>query len=305
MHKGTPSYLIGTGGWEHAAFDQYLYPAPGADSLEKLAYYSSFFDAVEVRSTFWDESLSEKDAAGWCDAVSMNKRFRFMVKLHSSFTHKKLIKPQTTRNMRAVLHELSKRERLGALLVQFPYAFTNTSANRYHVVKLAELFSGFPVHIEFRHESWNTPGLLSFMSEHSVSPVSADLPRIKQLMPLVTGVAGETAYIRLHGRNEKGWLLNGMDARYDYLYNSREIREIGRRIEALSARCSQVVIMCNNTTGGKALASALQLSSVIRGDRHMRIPGNTMNAFPHLADIGYAEFAEETLLAAQGYRRVI
>ena len=95
-----PAIMFGTGGWDHGVFDSCFYPNPGMDSLHKLNYYSRYFDTVEVRPTFWDESLSETDARGWMTAVAENKRFQFNVKLHSSFTHQKSIKPNTTRNVR-------------------------------------------------------------------------------------------------------------------------------------------------------------------------------------------------------------
>lgn len=297
--------MIGTGGWDHGSFDSCFYPNPDMDSLQKLNYYARYFDTVEVRPTFWDESLSEMDARGWNAAVAENKRFQFNVKLHSSFTHQKSIKPNITRNVRGLLQELAKADRLGALLIQFPYSFTYTSTHRYHVIKLAEIFSGFPLHAEFRHESWNQPNLLGFLGEHSLSPVNADLPRIKQLMPFITGTAGDTAYLRLHGRNEQGWLKNGLDARYDYLYNNREIHEISRRLEIASGRCKKIVVVCNNTTNGKAIANAFRLSSTAHKGKRIPIPQETLAAFPQLADIANPIELEPSLIEAGDYRRAM
>ena len=233
MRKQPVQYSIGIGGWEHENLNQCFYGGGVEGSDEKLRSYARFFDTVEVRSTFWDETLWATDAMHWIAAVAENKRFRFNVKLHKSFTHAKVIKPELTSRVRGLLQELQRNERLGALLVQLPYAFTNTSGNRFHLVKLGELFRGFPVFVEFRHESWNQPTLMNFLSDNLLQPVNADLPRMKQLMPFITGVVGDTAYLRLHGRNEKGWLLNGMDTRYFYLYTGREWREIARRLHAL------------------------------------------------------------------------
>ena len=114
MEKGAVTYLVGIGGWEHDAFDQCFYPRSSADSLEKLNYYARFFDTVEVRPTFWDDTLASDDAAKWIDAAKENKRFLFNIKLHQSFTHKKELKPETARRVRGILQELAKSERLGA-----------------------------------------------------------------------------------------------------------------------------------------------------------------------------------------------
>ena len=300
MEKGMTRFSVGLGGWEHEAFDHCFYPRPEMPSGERLAFYAGFFDAVEVRPTFWDETLTAADARAWMDAVGRTASFRFTLKLHSSFTHKKTIRPHLTRNFRGMAQELARGNRLGALLAQFPYAFTNTSSNRFHLEKIGEIFRGFPVHVEFRHESWHTPELLSLLAEYGLRLVSSDLPRVKQFMPFTTGVVGTDAYLRLHGRNERGWLLGGFDARYDYLYNGREMHEISRRLQSLAQRCGQVTVIFNNTTGGKAIANAFQLSAILANGRSSIIPPETLAAFPHLQSI--ARPIEGTLFSAEDYR---
>jgi len=303
MEKGAVSYLVGIGGWEHEAFDHCFYPGDCTGSLEKLSYYARFFDTVEVRPTFWDDTLTSKDASRWLDAVKESRHFLFNVKLHQSFTHKKELRPQSARHVRGILQELAKQDRLGALLVQFPYSFTNTSAHRFHLVKLGEVFSGFPIHVEFRHESWNQPTLPTFLAESGVVSVSVDLPRVKQFISFSSTVIGETAYLRFHGRNEKGWLLNGIDTRYDYLYNDREIRELNRRVDALALKCKRMILIFNNTTGGKAIANAFQLSASLREGKHALLPQATLNAFPHLLEV--ASIADTEGLLSSPYRQAI
>jgi uncharacterized protein YecE (DUF72 family) len=305
MHKPAPTYSIGIGGWEHAVLDSCFYPFEFTESNDKLAFYAGVFDTVEVRATFWDESLDEKDALQWIQAVRENKRFRFNVKLHGSFTHKQLIKPQQTRNMRGILHALLKADRLGTLLIQFPYGFTNTSANRFHVSKLAEVFAGYPLHIEFRHASWNHTSTWELLKENALSFVSIDTPRVKQFMPYSAAAAGESAYLRLHGRNEKGWLLNGMDARYDYLYNDKEMREIGRRFDILSGKSNHITVIFNNTTGGKAVANALQFAAMLRENKRVLVPDATLEEFPYLQDVAEPINGNQPLLTGGTYRRAM
>ena len=304
---GTESarYLVGVGGWEHEVFDECFYPRPRMSSVEKLSFFARYFDIAEVRQTFWDSDLGPDDAKSWAGSVSDNRAFRFSVKLHASFTHRKESKPGVTRSIRGLLSELSRQNRLAALLAQFPYAFTNTSANRFHLAKLGEIFRGFPVHVELRHESWSQPSLPGMLAEYGLSPVNADMPRVRQLMPFGTAVAAPSAYLRLHGRNEKGWLLNGYDARYDYLYNGREIQELRRRCEALPTKCSDVFIVCNNTTGGKAVANALQLRAALHPSRSVSVPPAVTRAFPHLADVARGNPGEASLFAGAGYREAM
>jgi uncharacterized protein YecE (DUF72 family) len=296
---------VGIGGWEHDVLDQCFYPAQHMDSLQKLAYYSRVFDTVEVRAAFWDDTLTAEDAQRWIQAVRENRRFTFNVKLHSSFTHKKVIKPNTARNVRSVLHELLKADRLGTLLIQFPYSYTNTSANRFHLVKLAEVFAGYPMHVEFRHDSWNQASTWELLQEHSLSPTSIDIPSIKQFMPHIAPAKSDHAYLRLHGRNDKGWLLNGMDSRYDYLYNAKELREILRRVDVLARKSNHATIIFNNTTGGKAMANALQLLSSLREGKQVFVPEATLRTFPHLHEIATVADKDLSLIGDREYRRAI
>jgi uncharacterized protein YecE (DUF72 family) len=297
-------YRVGLGGWEHEIFDSCFYPREGASSSDKLNYFARHFQAAEIRSTFWDDSLTAMDAQEWIGALHDAPGFLFNVKLHSTFTHGKSLRPDRTRIVRQILHEMARHNRLGSLLVQFPYSFTNTGGNRHHIVRLAEVFAGFPLHVEFRHQSWNHEGLITFLRENSLGVVGADMPRIKQYMPFITAVCGDTAYLRLHGRNEKGWMLNGYDARYDYQYNSREIREITRRLRGLEQRCRSVMVICNNNTGGKSLPLAFQLLSALREGKPVAVPPRTLKAFPFLRAIASPETGETPLLDAD-YRRAM
>ena len=306
MEKGQVNYLVGVGGWEHEVLDDCFYPLAGLTQTEKLSYYAGFFETTEVRQTFWDETLNAEDAKPWVETVAGSKTFLFNVKLNGSFTHKKTVKRDVAKNTIGMLQYLQEKQRLGALLMQFPYAFTNTSSNRIHLARLAEIFRGFPVHVELRHDSWQTPAQKNFLAENFLFPVNADMPRVKHLMPFSSNVAGETAYLRLHGRNEKGWLLDNYEARYDYLYNARELQELRRRLEALAVRCQQVIIICNNTAHGKAVATALQLTSMLRSDKPgmkpFEVPGAAFNAFPVLHDIAAPYEQQGSLFGAGGYR---
>ena len=305
MNKTATAFSIGIGGWEHEVLDQCFYPSPGMDSLEKLAFYSGVFDTVEVRASFWDDTLTDDDARKWIQAVRENRLFTFNVKLHSSFTHRKTIKPNATRAVRSLLHTLLSADRLGTLLMQVPYSFTNTHANRQHLIRLAEVFAGYPMHVEFRHDSWNHDQTRDLLQEHALGLASTDLPHVRQLMPYAPALTGGSAYLRLHGRNEKGWLLNGMDARYDYLYNERELREIKRRLDALSRKSSAVTIIFNNTTKGKAVANALSLISALREGTRIAMPAATLKTFPHLQEVTTVVDTDQMVLGIGRYRQAM
>jgi uncharacterized protein YecE (DUF72 family) len=305
MEKREATIHIGIGGWEHEVLDRVLYDGPHQSTNAKLARYARTFDLVEVRSTFWDGSLGADDAAGWVQSVSQNPSFRFMVKLHREFTHNRTASAELRQRIRQILQTLDRAGNLGGLLMQFPFSFTNTSSNRFFLVKLTQLFGGFPLYLEVRHSSWNHPALRGLCEEHGVHRVSADLPRIRQFIPFSALGTSEQAYLRLHGRNERGWLLNGMDGRYDYLYNGRELIELRRRVEALIVSCKEIHIVFNNTTLGSAVVNALQLRSALLGGRALDVPPAALCAFPQLKPIALAAPFEQGLFSSPSYRTAV
>lgn len=305
MDHNSTQFSVGIGGWEHDVLDHCFYPRSGMSSAEKLAFYADYFPVVEVRATFWDDSLGAADAREWVSAVSGKRNFRFSVKLHKAFTHERTLPAGLLRTTNLLLKELARQNRLSAVLLQFPYRFTSTGANRQHLIKLSETFQEYPLYVELRHSSWNSAGLLPFLAEHAMRPVSADMPKVNQYMPFLTGLVGDTAYLRLHGRNEKGWLLNGYDSKYDYLYNGKELAEIRRRLDAMAGRCRQGMMICNNTTGGKAVATAFQIAANLRQGAELVIPPMTYRAFPLLQEIGRPKEAHATLFDQPDLRTAV
>lgn len=305
MKKGIKEILIGMGGWEHENLDHCFYPSANIDPARKLALYAERFDCAEVRPTFWDDTIGQADAAGWAASVAGNARFRFSVKLHRSFTHDRKLTPRGTRGMRSILHELSRHNRLGAVLAQFPYCFTNTGANRFHLLKLGEIFSGFPLFVELRHGSWDETGLPEFLCEQRLQPVNVDLPRLRQYTSCRADAGDDVAYLRLHGRNEKGWLVNTIDARYDYLYNGKEMRELKRRVDRLSEKAERVFVLFNNTTGGKGIANAFQLQHALQDARSKHLPAASVKVFPFLQSIAVQETGQTELLGGDELRRAM
>ena len=305
MRTSQEAVLLGIGGWEHDVLSECLYGEGAGAAVDRLARYAGVFDVGEVRATFWDDTLGAEDARSWAEAVSVNKRFSFVVKLHSQLTHRREFRPSATQGLRGLAQELARRGRLAGLLAQFPYAFTNTSATRYHLRRLAEVFAGFQLFAELRHDSWNQPGLSSFLQEQGIQAVSGDLPRVNRYAPFLAKPTEGTAYFRFHGRNEKGWLLKGGDARYDYLYNSRELVELRRRVDATAARSERVIVIFNNTTGGKAVANALQLRAAMNGGERIAVPAPALASFPYLQAIARPSVGEESLFSGAAYREAM
>ncbi len=305
MERNPAKVRMGIGGWELEILDRVLYGKSGLSPEEKLARYARTYDATVTRPTFWDGDLGAESAALWARAVRHNPSFRFIVKLHRQFTHEQKPAPSLAQQVRQVLQVLDGEGCLGGLLAQFPFSFTNTSANRFVVIRLSETFRGFPLHAEFRHASWHQPSLPGALEEHGIRMVSADLPRIRQFMPFQSAIPGSHTLLRLHGRNERGWLRNAFDMRYDYLYNARELIELRRRVEAMLPLTDQVTVIFNNTTDGHAVANSLQLLSALHGGKPLPLPPPALAAFPQLRQIADPSRMEEGLFDSGDLRTAI
>jgi len=73
-----------------------FYPKAQTANFDWLNYYGNYFDTVEVNATYY-AYLSPKIAEGWLKKTSDNGEFKFTIKLHQDFTHKKVFSNESTR----------------------------------------------------------------------------------------------------------------------------------------------------------------------------------------------------------------
>src|SRR5262245_47846132 len=109
-----------------------------------------------------------KTTHDWAIRVAGNPRFKFTAKLTQTFTHIRQTSSQYEAGLKAALAPLCEAGRLGALLLQFPYALHHTPANRIYLHQLVERFRDYPLVLEVRHRSWDVPSAHQFLSESGV-----------------------------------------------------------------------------------------------------------------------------------------
>jgi uncharacterized protein YecE (DUF72 family) len=90
---------------------------------------------------------------------------------------------------------------------------------------MRDLLAGEPLFVEFRHDSWLTPELEPALRERKIGYCAVDEPALPGLLPPVTMVTAEDAYVRFHGRNTATW-WGAVDpaaegAPHDYDYRGR------------------------------------------------------------------------------------
>ena len=190
------SIRIGTAGWSYKDWEGIFYPPGMRDrKMHPLEYLARFFDTAEINTSFYGP-LKPELAKLWAKKVAaINPRFLFTAKLHRAFTHSPIavmeptsaatIRPSDDDEMktREGLDALANEGKLGALLIQFPVSFKNTSLNREYLERLLRQFIEYPRVVEVRDSSWNNPDTLAEFARHNVAFCNIDQPVMGNLSP--------------------------------------------------------------------------------------------------------------------------
>jgi uncharacterized protein YecE (DUF72 family) len=255
--------LIGTSGYSFPDWVGPFYP-PGTKSGDFLSFYARWFRAVEVNSTYYRiphprvlELMERKTPPG----------FHFVVKLNQAMTHDRSRDPSLYRDFRAVLEPLKAAAKYDGLLAQFPWGFKRNAENLGHLESMRGLLADEPLHVEFRHDSWLTPDLESWLRERRIGYCTVDEPRLPGLVPPVALLTSEDAYVRLHGRNAANWWGRGGGDRYDYDYSESELRDWLAKLSELADRARRTYLFFNNCHAGQAARNARLMQELLRQTR--------------------------------------
>jgi uncharacterized protein YecE (DUF72 family) len=96
---------------------------------------------------------AETDSNGRAQRIRRcdNPRFKFTAKLWRGFTHERNATQQDESEFKQGMDVLAGADRLGALLLQFPWSFKFTPENREYVAELQHRFHEYPLVLEVRH----------------------------------------------------------------------------------------------------------------------------------------------------------
>ncbi len=185
---------IGTQGWSYADWLGNFYPDKCKPS-EYLRIYSSRFNTVEVDSSFYAiprRATVEK----WYRATPAD--FKFAAKFPQSITHESDLTgvDEILSAFLAVMSTL--KEKLGPLLLQFPYSFKPDMAdNLYKFLNL--LPPDFRFVIEVRNRKWLGEQLYDNLRKHNVGLAILDHP----WMPKISEMTSDILYLRFLGDRQK------------------------------------------------------------------------------------------------------
>jgi uncharacterized protein YecE (DUF72 family) len=132
---------VGPAGWSYKDWEGTVYP-PHGSKFDHLAYLASFFDTIEINSPFY-RIPPPTHAKSWVRRVAANPDFKFTTKVFRGFTHDDAsLVDADVAAFRNYLDPLADSNRLGAVLLQYPWSFKNSEESR---DKLTALFNAFDV----------------------------------------------------------------------------------------------------------------------------------------------------------------
>jgi uncharacterized protein YecE (DUF72 family) len=295
---------IGTSGWNYPSgkgtWNGIFYPAVparqprGRGKFDELAFYAEHFDTVEINSSFYGVP-SAQTARGWASRTPPG--FEFSLKLYQKFTHPEMFHKATGQDpwnldtkdvdeFRAAIDPLASRDKLGALLAQFPPSFKNEPDARGYLEWLLEQFKEYRVAVELRHRSWSDDPVATLALLESVGAAwtQIDEPKFRvsirqNLLPNVRTFY----YLRLHGRNAAQWWKHEQsEDRYNYLYSAAELEPFSEAAVKASQKVRKAYLYTNNHFSAKSVANAAILKHQIGQPLEGEYPDEFVERYPEL-----------------------
>ncbi len=293
---------VGPAGWSYPDWAGYVYPPRRAKGFHEAAYLAEFFDTIEINTSFY-QPLRPDHTAQWIERVAANPRFVFTAKLWQRFTHD--VRSVTSgsaaedeRAVRAGFDVLRAANKLGAVLLQFPFSFHRSAETVAYLSAVLKRFSDYPLVVEVRHGTWDAPETLELLRTSGVSFCNIDQPMIGRSLGPSAQATAAVGYVRLHGRRYDTWFSDDATIpaheRYNYLYTAEELAPWVTRVHKVTERARETFVITNNHFQGKAVVNALQLISILKGSK-VKVPEPLRRQYPQLESIADSPPAEPML----------
>jgi uncharacterized protein YecE (DUF72 family) len=166
---------FGTCAWTHEDWREVFYP-PHLPPGERLGYYATWFNSVEVDSTFYHIPAPHV-VEHWYEVTPRD--FRFVCKVPREITHERKLRDSADLVTEFLQSVEPLGEKLAFLLVQLPPWFEP----RYDEFALREFITHLPKSVrwavEFRESRWRFPRIAHLLEEHGVSWVWNDVTSLE------------------------------------------------------------------------------------------------------------------------------
>ncbi|MFL6277139.1 MAG: DUF72 domain-containing protein [Blastocatellia bacterium] len=276
---------VGPAGWSYDDWRGIVYPEGAGAKFDQLAYIAGFFDTIEINSSFYRPPTSVMGRS-WVRRTAHNADFKFTAKLYKMFTHERGKATERDEHaFRAGIEPLSSAGKLGGLLMQFPWSFKNNDADSDYLFGLMDRFKDYPLIVEVRHGSWNTPEIYEALEERQVGFCNIDQPLFGRSIKPSAQTTSRIGYVRLHGRNYENWFAENKSPadRYDYLYSPEELAPWIDNIKNVARHTRETYVITNNHFRGKGIVNALEIKSALEGAK-VQGPASLAAEYPRIKD---------------------
>jgi uncharacterized protein YecE (DUF72 family) len=240
-----------------------------------LQAFARNFDCAELHHTHW-EFPRAATLAQWVRRVEANPAFRFNPLLHRVFTHQRSLDTVLVERFCEGLRPLVKAQRLGCLVMQFPWVFKFTDENKQAFLTLRRAFGEFPLVAEFRHSSWQFPEAQGVLIDHKVGYVNVDLPHHIRAAGPSAELTSPIGYFRLHGHHRALWRneWEHHETRFrkeEYEYSVLQLVQWQSRIERIAPFADRCFVALANDAQAASARNALALRGLM-GDQRVESP---------------------------------
>jgi uncharacterized protein YecE (DUF72 family) len=290
---------VGTASWtDKTLLESGWYPPEATNPEERLKFYASRFDVVEVDSTYYGLP-SERNAALWVERTPPD--FTFDVKAFSLMTgHPVLVRglPKEVREalpegggpripakeiapdaveriwemFRSALMPLHSAGKLGLVMFQYPQWFMPGSKAREAILAARERLPDYEIAVEYRQGAWfadegATRKTLDFHRAEGIPFVAVDMPQGFKVSvpPVAEATSDRFAVVRFHGRREETWTKKDVHPteRFQYDYSDGELGEWVPRVRAMMESAKETHALFNNCYRDYAVRNARSFGDLV------------------------------------------
>jgi len=243
---------VGTSGFSYNDWLGNFYPQ-FCSSKDFLRFYSCVFKTVEIDATFY-RIPSEKMVLGWKKTTP--DHFVFTAKFPRTVTHEGSLKSRLADAERFVTAMKPLEEKLGPLLLQFPYSFKPDEHGDLLKGLIAGLPDGVRLALEMRNRKWLTEEFYALLKSRNIAICLVDHP----WMPRESAFTSDFLYVRCLGDRKK------IENDFSYIRNERkdDLQWWAKLIEEFSRERGEVYAYINNHYSGHSPTTARELIEILQ-----------------------------------------
>lgn len=274
----TAPLFIGPAGWQRPDTANLLAIPESRRPAHPLARVANFTNLAELEQCA-DGPLKPEVASLWVKKVAHRKDFLFVAPLWRRFTRDRDLAPAAVQEFREGLQPILHARRMGALILEFPWAFRFTRENREFLLHVRRAFHEFPMAAEFRHESWLRDEAFTTLVQCRLAFANLDQPPYFGAMPPAAQLTAGVAVVRFHGRSCPAAHQDFQTDVPPYLYNSDELAEWLPRVRQLARTATRVLVSFTSGAAGRGITNSLQLREML-GEKELRAPAVLIERYP-------------------------